>query len=226
MCLSCEIPTPTPTTTPTPTVTPTITPTKTVTPTITPSITPTITPTSVCIDTYWITWTGASGGTFSLIGGGEIVLNSSSTGATSSGLIFNYYTLECPDKNPDTIAQEISNAGIYTYTFSQPVTNPILAVYSLGSETGPITATLSADTAFGIYCSATTFGLYDIIYDLPNKTITGTEGFGMIQFSGTVTEINLFYSPFENYTNLSWGIPCVGVPLTPTPTPTPTVTPS
>jgi uncharacterized protein (DUF2141 family) len=233
MCLSCEIPTPTPTTTPTPTVTPTITPTNTITPTITPTktatptITPSITPTSVCLDTNWITWTGASGGTFSLIGGGTIELTSSSTGATTNQSVFGYIDLVCPDKNPDTTVQALENVGLYTYTFSQPVTNPILAVYSLGSDSPSlITASLSADTAFTIYCSAATNPSLELTYDLLNQSFSGTEGYGIVQFVGTVTEINLYYSPFEQYTQLSWGIPCVGVPLTPTPTPTPTVTPS
>jgi hypothetical protein len=47
-----------------------------------------------------------------------------------------------------------------------------------------------------------------------------------VQFVGTVTSITLNYLPFEQYTQLSWGIPCIGIPLTPTPTPTPTITPT
>ena len=215
--------TPTPTITPTNTVTPTITPTKTVTPTITPSITPT----SVCLDTNWITWTGASGGTFSLIGGGTIGLTSSSTGSTTTQSIFGYIDLDCPDKNPNTTVQALENVGLYTYTFSQPVTNPLLAVYSLGRDfPSPITASLSADTPFTVYCSATTSPSYAITYDLLNQSFSGTEGYGIVQFVGTVTQIKLYYSPFEQYTQLSWGIPCIGIPLTPTPTPTVTPTPT
>jgi hypothetical protein len=209
------------------TPTPTITPTNTVTPTITPSITPTITPTSVCLDTNWITWTGASGGTFSLIGGGTIGLTSSSTGSTTTQSIFGYIDLDCPDKNPNTTVQALENVGLYTYSFSQPVTNPILAIYSLGTDfPSPITASLSADTSFTIYCSATTSPSFELTYDLLNQSFSGTEGYGIVQFVGTVTQIKLYYSPFEQYTQLSWGIPCIGIPLTPTPTPTPTVTPS
>ena len=219
MCLSCEIPTPTPTTTPTPTVTPTITPT------ITPSITPTITPTSVC-NTEWITWTGTSGGTFSFVGGGTATLTSSSIETTYLVPVFQYSRLSCPDKNPSGNLQSLLGEGLYTYTFSQPVTNPILAVYSLGDDSSPTTVSLSADTAFTVYCSATTSPSYAITYDLLNQSFSGTEGYGIVQFVGTVTQIKLYYSPFEQYTQLSWGIPCAGVPLTPTPTPTPTVTPS
>lgn len=205
------------------TPTPTITPTNTVTPTITPSITPT----SVCLSTNWITWTGASGGTFSLIGGGTIGLTSSSTGSTYVQSVFGYSRLSCPDKNPSGNVQGLENEGLYVYTFSQPVTNPLLAVYSLGRDfPSPITASLSANTSFIVYCSATSNPSYVITYDLPNQIFSGTEGYGIVQFIGTVTSITLNYLPFEQYTQLSWGIPCIGVPITPTPTPTPTVTPT
>lgn len=210
-----------PTETPTPTPTPTTTITSTQTPTVTPSATP-------CLDTNWITWTGASGGTFSLVGGGTIDLTSSSTGVTLTQAVFQYSRLSCPDKNPSGTVQALQNVGIYTYTFSQPVTNPLLAVYTLGRDNPfpPITASISADTAFSVYCSATSNPSYAITYDLINQSFSGTEGYGIVQFIGTVSTINLFYDPFEQYTQLSWGIPCIGIPPTPTPSVTPTNTPT
>jgi hypothetical protein len=212
----------------TPSETPTQTPTNTETPTPTPTVTNTQTPTPTpCLDTNWITWTGASGGTFSLIGGGTVTLTSSSTGSTYSQPVFQYSRLSCPDKNPSGNVQALENEGLYTYTFSQPVTNPILAVYTLGRDLpSPITASLSADTPFIVYCSATSNPSYAITYDLLNQSFFGTEGYGIVQFVGTVTSITLDYSPFEQYTQLSWGIPCVGIPATPTPTPTNTQTPT
>ena len=235
--------TPTPTPTNTPTITPSIsnTPTPTNTPTITPSIsntpTPTLTPTNTvtptisatppsCLDTNWIIWTGATGGYFDLIGGGTIDLTSVSPGSALQS-VYEYSRLVCPDKNPSGNVQGIQNVGTYTYTFSQPVTNPLLAVYSLGRDNAPpITASLSADTAFTVYCSGTSNPSYAITYDLLNQSFSGTEGYGIVQFVGTVTQINLNYSPFEQYTQLSWGIPCIGIPPSQTPTPTPTITPS
>ena len=225
-----QTPTNTETPTNTPTQTPTQTPTNTQTPTTTPSVTPTITNTpspTPCLDTNWITWTGASGGTFNLIGGGTVTLTSSSTGSTYSQPVFQYSRLSCPDKNPSGNVQALENEGLYTYTFSQPVTNPILAVYTLGRDIpSPITASLSADTPFTVYCSATSNPSYVITYDLLNQSFSGTEGYGIVQFVGTVTSITLDYLPFEQYTQLSWGIPCVGIPSTPTPTPTNTETPT
>ena len=214
-CSSCEV---------CPTATPTVTPTQTLTPTVTPTITATPLP---CLDTNWIIWTGGTGGYFDLISGGTISLTSVSTGTTVTQSVFGYDRLVCPDKNPSGLVQGIQNEGFYTYTFSQPVTNPLLAVYSLGRDLGPaITASLSADTAFTVYCSGTSDPSYVITYDLLNQSFSGTEGYGIVQFTGTVTDITLYYLPFEQYTLLSWGIPCIGIPPTPTPTPTQTQTPT
>ena len=246
LTLICDSDGSTPTMTPTPTNTPTMTPsisntpTPTNTPTITPSIsntpTPTLTPTNTvtptitatppsCLDTNWIIWTGATGGYFDLIGGGTISLTSVSTGTTLIQSVFGYDRLVCPDKNPSGNVQGIQNEGTYTYTFSQPVTNPLLAVYSLGRDNSPpITASLSADTAFTVYCSGTSNPSYVITYDLLNQSFSGTEGYGIVQFVGTVTQINLNYSPLEQYTQLSWGIPCIGIPPSPSPTPTSSIT--
>jgi hypothetical protein len=169
-------------------------------------------------------WTGTTGGYFDLIGS-DISLSVSPTGPTYLQPCFQYADLLCPDKNPDTDAFTIQDPGIFTFNFSQPVTNPLLAVYSLGKPLYPVS--LSADTAFTIYCSATSNPSYALTYDLINQSFTGSEGYGIVQFVGTVSTIKLSYGAFEQYTHLTWGIPCVGRPtptptksLTPTPTPT------
>jgi hypothetical protein len=117
----------------------------------------------------------------------------------------------CSDKNPDTTAQSISGASTYTYTFSQPVLNPLLAIYSLGGNDGfsAITVTMSANTSFSIYCSGVSDPSYQITYNLPSQTLSGYEGYGIIQFSGLVDQIILKFSPNEYYTQLTWGLPCV-----------------
>ena len=184
-----------------------------------------------CNDTSvtWLTWAGPNSGNFT---GKNISLNSLNPGNTTLiSPVYNYNRLSCPVKNPNTNAQGVSVAGTYIYNFSQPVFNPILAIYSLGSEAAfgnnPITVTMSANTPFSIYCSTTTLPAYQITYNLPNQTLIGTEGYGIIQFNGLVSQIILTLSPFEEYTQLTWGLP--GCPLclpTPTPTPTPTRTPT
>ena len=162
-----------------------------------------------CTGTKWINWTGATGGNFALDGGGTVSLTSTSSNPTAIQSVFGYNRLLCPDKNPNTTAQGINLTGTYTYTFSQPVLNPLLAIYSLGrSNPGPITVTMSADTPFSIYCNTVSEPDFQIVYNLPNQTFSGDEGYGIIQFSGFVTQIKLTYSPNENFTQLTWGLPC------------------
>ena len=204
-----KTPTPTPTVTktqtPTPTVTPTLTPTKTPTQTPTPTKTPTPTPTTPCT-TKWITWTGSTGGNFA---GTNVSLNSTSSAYIPIMGVFQYNRLVCPDKNPNTNAQSISVATTYTYTFSQPVLNPLLAIYSLGNDAGTgTTVTMSANTPFSIYCNTVSNPLYQIAYNLPNQTLSGTEGYGIIQFSGSVTQIILTFNVEEYFAQLTWGLPC------------------
>jgi hypothetical protein len=171
-----------------------------------------------CSGTKWITWTGETGdqyleigGNFDLDGGGTISLNSTSSSLMSIEPMYEYNRLLCSDKNPDTTAQSISGASTYTYTFSQPVLNPLLAIYSLGGNDGfsAITVTMSANTSFSIYCSGVSDPSYQITYNLPSQTLSGYEGYGIIQFSGLVDQIILKFSPNEYYTQLTWGLPCV-----------------
>ena len=164
-----------------------------------------------CTGTKWITWTGTTGGNFALDGGGTISLNSTSSSPTTIQSVFGYNRLVCTDKNPNTTAQGINTTGTYTYTFSQPVLNPLLSIYSLGRSTpGPITVTMSANTPFSIYCNTVSNPDYQIVYDLQNRTFSGDEGYGIIQFSGLVSQIVLTnLGPNENYTQLTWGLPCV-----------------
>jgi len=227
LILSCDQPSPSPTPTQTVTPTPSVTSTPNATPN--PTTTPTPSPTPSCTGVTWMTWSTNidASATFD---SGNVTL---STTMDPSGNIpfytsvYQYNRLDCPDKNPNTVAQGISKLGYYTYTFSQPVTNPYLAIYSLGSDgLLPITASLSADTAFTVYCSGTSNPSYEITYDLVNQTVTGTEGYGIIKFNGTVSQITLYYTVGEAYTQLVWGLPCDTTVSNTTPTPTPTQTPT
>jgi hypothetical protein len=85
---------------------------------------------------------------------------------------------------------------------------------------------MSANTPFSIYCDTVSNPGYQITYDLPNQTLSGTEGYGIIQFSGLTNQIILTFSVQEYYTQLTWGLPFPCPSSTPTPTPTLTPTPT
>ena len=181
-----------------------------------------------CDNTKWITWTSSTGGTFNIDDGKVISLTTTSSNPTTLLPLFQTNRLLCPDKNPVGNTQSINLAGTYTYTFSQPVLNPLLSIHSLGrTNPGPITVTMSADTSFSVYCSGVTDPDYAIVYNIPNKTLSGDEGYGIIQFDGLISQITLNLNANENFTQFSWGLPCPNqILITPTPTPTPTRTPT
>jgi len=234
LCDSIATPTPTP-------VTPTPTPSITLTPTATP------TPTGIgCECLKWTNWNSSSNGSINL-GGGTIDLDVFGTN-DGLALVFKPSRLLCCNNfyTGGTVwptTYKLNTTGIRTFTFSQSVVNPILAVYSLGSDngcSGPCTncfspdspATISANTPYQEYCydvinhPCSGIGLSYAITPLDSFSFSGRESYGMVQFIGTFTEIKLDYLITEGYTSINWGLPCTSntIPLTPTPTVTQTAT--
>jgi len=127
-------------------------------------------------------------------------------------------------------AYSISKSGVSNTIFSTGVTNPILAVYTLGSDGNsgyPIggggtiacgqpadIGILSANTEYTVYCDeviphpcASAGSSYHLAY-IDNFSFSGREGYGMVQFVGTFTSITLNYPKDHNYTSIVWGLPC------------------
>lgn len=120
-------------------------------------------------------------------------------------------------------------AGDYTLTFSQPVTDPIFAIVSMGGTTPttslwnfgeqPVVILKSGPGSFGTgaplsFTATVTNGVTSYI-------LAGTEGNGLVQFPGTMTTLKFKIVNPENWSGFQLGLP-VAIP-TPTPTPTPEV---
>ena len=95
------------------------------------------------------------------------------------------------------------------YKFSEPVTNPIISIYSLGATSKEMnlftSSTInSVPTVWGILYSNS-----DSTYKIcstQGKYIKGKEGFGVLIFIGTYSEIHLISLTTEYYTNYCWGL--------------------
>jgi hypothetical protein len=80
--------------------------------------------------------------------------------------------------------------GVQTITFSAPVTNPLMAIMSMGNASETVTYVFNAP--FDIlnqgagYFGGNPFSLTE----LPGNTLQGIEGHGLIQFIGTFTSIS------------------------------------
>lgn len=127
--------------------------------------------------------------------------------------------------SPSANVYKITGRGVgevaMTFNFSQPLTNPILAIWSLGSAAN--VQRLKPNTPFiefpycnndtGVLCFGNTPGdlvIYDsgVTYGTNSNVIQGNEGYGVIQFIGTFSQIVINTLTVENRTNFIWGIPC------------------
>jgi hypothetical protein len=105
--------------------------------------------------------------------------------------------------------------GVFTATFSQPVTNPLVAFASVGNPSTPVPVIVSAPF--------TPIWELDTTYQNPvNGTqytqFTGTEGFNIIRIDGTVSSVSFNYTVTEFYCTVCFGF--VDQNSLPTPTPT------
>ena len=213
--------TPSLTPTPTPTTTPTLTPTPTPTgvPTSTPTPTPTATP--VSLGFQWMTINSITNSTASGVGQNNITIEVTQSGGGMEeedppGM---YEASTFPQEyNVPVSGTQIRNTknGVFTATFSQPVTNPLVAFASVGNPSRPVPVIVSAPF--------TPIWELDTTYQNPvNGTqytqFTGIEGFNIIRIDGTVSSVSFNYTETENYCTVCFGF--VDQNTLPTPTPTP-----
>ncbi|HSI59731.1 MAG TPA: hypothetical protein VLA16_19375 [Ideonella sp.] len=96
----------------------------------------------------------------------------------------------------------------YTITFSKPVTNPVMAILSLGGNNAPAryifgqTPTVLS-TGVGYYGGCAT------CLSVKKKTLSGTEGHGVVQFIGTFRTISWTEPDYENWHGITVGAPIV-----------------
>jgi hypothetical protein len=92
--------------------------------------------------------------------------------------------------------------GVFTATFSQPVTDPLVAFASVGNPNLPVPVDVSAPFT-PIWEQATTYGNNSG----PNQfeRFIGQEGFNIIRIDGTVTEISFNYTVPEYYCTICFG---------------------
>jgi len=163
-----------------------------------------------------------------------VTLNSPTATDITTSNFFGYNQIPCSFKNPDGLAARTNWDSTKTWTFSGPVRNPVLALYSLGQGGVRITLTALNGATFKHLCNATDPNNSLCIQN--STSLQGAEGYGILLFEGVFTSISIQPSTSENYCNYCWGLvagdlvnqsSCVECPLpTPAPTPTPTPTPT
>jgi hypothetical protein len=115
------------------------------------------------------------------------------------------YVANAPSST-DIIALTGGNTTVDTITFSQPVTDPILGIVSLGAAN--VTATYAFNASFTILSFGPGyFGGPGTLAQLPGNVLSGTGGNGAIQFKGTFTSIQWTDPTAEFWSGFTVGLP-------------------
>ena len=95
-------------------------------------------------------------------------------------------------------------ASPQTYTFSKPIRNPLLAVYSLGDPGRHIT--IETSTKVIDYSGGAKSTVFQTILVDTDRSFSGAEAYGVLQFPGEHTSITLTPDTAECYYSLIWGL--------------------
>ena len=178
----------------------------------------------------WTLWTSSTQGN-ALSSPGSATGTAGATGVSYAGELENlFYNYPSWQPSPPTFSGgTIANAppsvngiiqqfgGAYgltdTITFSHPVTDPVMAIWSLGQ--GGIVASyqFTADEPFTVESGgpSSEYG-GSSIYACDTDAVCGQEGNGTIQFSGTYDSITWTNPTFENWYGFAVGVPQAAIP--------------
>lgn len=153
----------------------------------------------------WMTINSVTSNNANGIGQNNITISISQSG----GGMQNHTGMYSADTFPETYGVPLSGTqilnsqnGIFTATFSQPVTDPLVAFASVGNGILSVPVEVSAPFT-PIWGQATT-------YQNPSgptqyTQFTGTEGFNIIRIDGTHTTISFNYTVAEYYSTICFG---------------------
>jgi len=164
--------------------------------------------------TIWTNWTTATAGNPGSAAGtldgvtvtysGELIganlTNNSGIWLPSTSFVGGTVTTS-PATQDDALLLNLA-ASTATITFSQPVENPLFAIWSLGAPTASASFTFSATPTFEVGGPNASFGGSAIVVN--GNTVSGSEGNGVVQFNGVFSSIT-FTSTFENYYGFTVG---------------------
>ena len=104
----------------------------------------------------------------------------------------------------------VSSPGTHTITFGTALTNPKLAIFSLGR--GGVTTTWTFGQAFTILSGGSGAFGGSAVTSGGGNALVGTEGNGTIQFTGTINTITWTVSNAEDWTGFTVGAATLAPP--------------
>ena len=112
-----------------------------------------------------------------------------------------------------------AGTGVNTITFSTPISNPVMAIWSLGNG-GVVTQYVFPGTEVVNVEGggpSNEYGGSSIYLVAGANAITGSEGNGVIEFIGNYSSITFTNPVFENYYGFTLGVAGLATPTNPTP---------
>jgi hypothetical protein len=157
----------------------------------------------------WATWTsetpGSPGTATGNIAGSITVTYNGQFSGYSTGTSWNptsTYTGGVVGNQPPPdvgIAMEGGNAYTETITFSQVVVDPILAIWSLGSQNVPASFDFTSNEPFTVQGGGPSAEYGGTALYINGEDVEGNEGNGIIQFNGDFTSITFTTPQYEDY---------------------------
>lgn len=171
---------------------------------------------------YWTSWSSNTGGTISTPGGsasvsylGELSGLSSGYPSWTPGTTFADGSIVAnpPPASGGMIRLVGGSSTVDTLSFSSPVLNPVISIWSLGqSSIAAQFVFTGASPSFVSGGPSAEFAGGPI--SVSGNTVTGNEGNGTISFSGLFSSISWNNPVFENYYGFTVGVPAIPEPGT------------
>lgn len=145
-----------------------------------------------------------AGQTVSYTGGAEFVITSiNQPNFWNSGTPYTSAGVPNAPSLPDLVALGSSNRT-HVLTFSEPVTNPVMAIVSLGQPS--VLTEWDFNAPFDVLSFGAGFFGNGSLSQLPGDVLVGNEGHGTIQFQGTFTSISWTVTNGESWTGFTVGL--------------------
>jgi len=172
--------------------------------------------------TIWVDWISGFAGAPGQVNGTMAGVGVTYVGEVDNGNIVGTSGIWSPnssfiggtvDTSPSSVNDDLrldGNAGLLnTITFSQPVTNPVFAIWSLGQPGLQASFDFLITPTFEAGGPNSNFGGGPIV--VVGNSVRGNEGNGVVQFTGTFTQIQWRNTP-ENFYAFTVGMNGASVP--------------
>lgn len=166
----------------------------------------------------WAVWSGANA-TFTQNGSPVNVTYTGQWNSIDTNASY-FNTVPASFTSPEVTNTPGSNGAIHmiggtsevnNLHFSQPVVDPLIAVYSVGRVSTPVTFNFQDDPSFVIASQGAGYWGGGALTQ-SGDSVTGREGNGLLQFTGTYTDISFTTPNSESYYGFTVGAIATVVP--------------